>query len=89
MALASGQQSVDVGGDILLKPNTGIQFPLRNGIVEIDGHICSYREHADNTLKGIKIHDDTPVSFGILADQEIVLQKFVKIVLVSVKFFVI
>ncbi len=80
MALASGQQSVDVGGDILLKPNTGIQFPLRNGIVEIDGHICSYREHAGNMLTGIKIYDDPPNSFDISDAQEIVLQKFAKIV---------
>ncbi|MBL0716426.1 MAG: hypothetical protein JJV89_00105, partial [Desulfosarcina sp.] len=79
MALATGQQTVTTGEDLDLKANTGIQFPLRNGIIEIDGHICSYREHADNKLKGIKIHDDPPNSFDIPDDQEIVLQKFVKI----------
>ena len=81
MAKEGDSQTVTAGGSLDLKAMTGLQFPQRNGIVEIDGHICSYREynHDNNSLTGIKIHDDNPQDFTVGAEQEIILQKFAKV----------
>ncbi|MCD6397717.1 MAG: hypothetical protein J7L71_09265 [Spirochaetaceae bacterium] len=81
MAMANASQTVTAGGSLDLKAMTGLQFPQRNGIVEIDGHICSYRKynHDNNSLTGIKIYDDDPQDFTVTAEQEIILQKFAKV----------
>jgi hypothetical protein len=75
-------QTVNPGESINLRENTAGEFPLRNGLIEINGHIYSYKEfdHTGYRLTGIRdpgSNEMEPLTFG--AHEKIVLQKFTKI----------
>ncbi len=84
VAETNNAQTVDVDGSINLRNDTAGEFPLRNGLIEINGHIYSYKEfefdHTSYRLTGIrdpKSNEMEPLTFG--AHEKIVLQKFTKI----------
>jgi len=78
-------QIVALDGSIDLGDDTAGEFPLRNGLIEIKGHIYSYKEfdHTGYRLTGIRdprsneMEPMEPLTFD--AHEKIVLQKFIKI----------
>ncbi|WP_157487340.1 hypothetical protein [Desulfosarcina sp. BuS5] len=75
-------QTVALDGSIDLRDDTAGEFPLRNGLIEINGHIYSYKEFdlTGYRLTGIRdprSNEMEPLTFG--AHEKIVLQKFTKI----------
>jgi len=82
VAETNNAQTVALDGSIDLGDDTAGEFPLRNGLIEINGHIYSYKEFdlTGYRLTGIRdprSNEMEPLTFG--AHEKIVLQKFTKI----------
>ena len=79
---AGESQIVSKGGSLTLEAGTPDAFPSRNGTVQVNGHIYSYKQLdlANNQLTGIEDPSDPNMpSFTVASNTDITLQKFVKL----------
>ncbi len=79
---AGEAQIVSKGGSLTLEAGTPDAFPSRNGTVQVNGHIYSYKQLdlANNQLTGIEDPSDPNMpSFTVASNTDITLQKFVKL----------